>query len=79
MAPSSIYLFDRATGLMTSRITGLPNVVNRLVYSPDGHCLAAVCASGGLRVYSASDGSLAGKDEQYSNGSYGVTFGPKAL
>ncbi|MBC8143084.1 MAG: hypothetical protein H7Y38_16790 [Armatimonadetes bacterium] len=33
---NSIYFFDRATGRLTRRITGLPNVITHLVFSPDG-------------------------------------------
>ena len=35
----SLYLFDRATGAMRQRITGLPNVTHRLVFSADGRYL----------------------------------------
>jgi dipeptidyl aminopeptidase/acylaminoacyl peptidase len=37
----SIYLFDRDTGKMTTRIAGLPDVVNGLAFSADGRYLAA--------------------------------------
>jgi WD40 repeat protein len=35
-----VYLFDRATGSLVRRTEGLPNVVNHLVFSPDGERLA---------------------------------------
>ena len=34
-----IYLFDRSTGEMTKRITGLPQVTSRLVFSANGRYL----------------------------------------
>src|ERR1700732_5398211 len=43
----AIYLFDRNTGKMTTRIGGLPDVGRVLVFSADGRYLAAVCARGG--------------------------------
>ena len=46
-----IYLFDRATGAMTRRIDGLPDVVFHLTFSPDGRYLAATLGANGLRVY----------------------------
>jgi len=46
-----IYLFDRNTGKMTTRIGGLANAVNALAFSTDGRYLAAVGGSGGLWVF----------------------------
>ena len=37
----NIYLFDRASGRLQRRISGLPNVIYHLAYSPDGRYLAA--------------------------------------
>jgi WD40 repeat protein len=33
---NDIYLFDRASGRLQRRISGLPNVINHLAYAPDG-------------------------------------------
>ncbi|MFZ4439758.1 MAG: hypothetical protein ACOYOS_15125, partial [Syntrophales bacterium] len=50
----TIYLFNRASGNLTARITGLPNVINHLVFSPDGRYLAATMGvNTGIRLYSA--------------------------
>jgi len=70
----NIYLFHRTTGKLTRRITGLPNVVNRFSFSPDGLYLAAASGSGGIRVFRAADGKLAGEDRDYGNQSYSVVF-----
>jgi WD40 repeat protein len=69
----SIYLFDRQSGRMTRRITGLPNVVFHLAFSPDGHSLAATLGeNNGVRVFRTADGSLAGEDRDYGGSSYGA-------
>lgn len=62
----SIYLFDRASGSMVHRITGLPGLVYELAYTPDGRYLAASMAAGcGLRLYRTSDWTLVGEDRDY--------------
>ncbi len=40
-----VYLFDRESGRLVRRLTGLPNVVNHLAFSPDGALLAATLAA----------------------------------
>lgn len=73
-----IYLFDAATGEMTGRLDGLPNVVNHLAFSPDGSRLAAMLGGGnGLRLYEKTAGEgwreLA-RDTEYLGSSYGAGF-----
>jgi WD40 repeat protein len=46
---NDIYLFDRASGRMQRRISGLPNVIHHLAYTPDGRFLAATL--GGLTAF----------------------------
>ena len=78
----TIYLFDRATGAMTGRITGLPNCIFHLAYSPDGRFLAATLGTalgeGGIRIFRAApdDGTLAGEDHNYGGDSYWADFAP---
>ncbi len=57
-----IYIFDRETGVMTNRITGIPNVVHDLKYSSDGKYIGAV-SGGGVHIYRSGDFALIGKDE----------------
>jgi WD40 repeat protein len=72
-----IYLYDRATGALVRRIEGLPNVVDRLVFSPDGSRLAAVMGSGGLRVYAKERGwDEAARDQDYQDQGFGADFAP---
>lgn len=71
----SIYLFDRASGKLTRRIDGLPNVILHLAYSPDGRYLAAALGrDNGIRVYRASDLAEVGRDPEYGSDSYWVEF-----
>jgi len=48
----AIYLFDRASGRLLQRLSGLPNVVHHLAFSADGRRLAAARGgANGIRVY----------------------------
>lgn len=73
----AIYLFDTGTGRLVRAIAGLPNVINHLIFSPDGQRLAACLGAGnGVRLYHTADGSPAGEDQDYGLDSYGASFGP---
>ncbi|MBP7335879.1 caspase family protein [Niveispirillum sp.] len=49
---NTIYLFDRASGRLRQRLTGLPNVVQDLAFSPDGrHLAVGIGGSNGIRVW----------------------------
>ena len=71
-----IYLFDRATGALAHRITGLPTTVNDLAFSPDGRRLAAALnGPNGLRLYAAElDWAEVAQDASYGGSSYGIAF-----
>ena len=72
---ASIYLFDRATGQIKRRISGLPNVIAHVAWSPDGSLLAASLGTpSGIRVFRAHDGSEVGADSAYAGTSNNVTF-----
>ena len=71
---TSIYLFDWKTGQLTHRITGLPEVVFRLTYSPDGSFLVATLGgSHGIRVYRTSDWTEV-EGRTYGGYTYGAAF-----
>src|SRR5262249_25711088 len=70
-----VYLFDRESGRLVRRLTGLPEVVLHLVFSPDGALLAATLGGGkGVRVWRTSDWSEGGRDTAYGDDSYGADF-----
>ena len=72
---ASIYLFDRASGQLRQRLTGLPQAITRLVYSRDGAFLAATLGGAhGLRVYRTSDTREVARDQAYGGDSYGADF-----
>ncbi len=51
-----LYVFGRATGRLIRRVTGIPDVTNHLVFSPDGRYLAAALGTGrGVQVYRTRD------------------------
>ncbi len=71
----NIYLFDRSSGKLIKRITGLPNVIPHLAYSRDGRYLVACLGeNNGIRLYRTSDYSLIGEDKDYGDTSYGADF-----
>ncbi|MBF0185856.1 MAG: caspase family protein [Magnetococcales bacterium] len=73
----SLYLFNRANGLLTRRIAGLPNVINHLRFSPDGQYLAVgLGGANGVRVYRLADGKEVFADREYGGSSFGVDFDP---
>ena len=73
----SIYVFDRISGQLLRRISGLPNVIHHLAWSADGRWLAAsLGGKSGLRLYDAVSGEEVGRDADYSSSSYSVHFSP---
>jgi WD40 repeat protein len=71
----SIYLFELPTGRLRRRISGLPNVIFNLKFSPDGTRLAATLGgANGIRVFRAGDGQELGRDINYGDDSYGADF-----
>lgn len=78
-AANDIYLFSSKTGALISRISGLPNVINRLAFSPDGNLLAVALWGGhGVRLYRRSADwkrfSLIGEEADYGSDAYGLAF-----
>ncbi len=74
-ATHNIFLFDRASGRLLRRLTGLPNVAGHLTFSPDGTRLAATLGgSNGVRVWRINDGGLSGSDTDYKDNSFGAGF-----
>ncbi len=70
----SIYLFDRASGRLVRRLSGLPSTVYHLVFSPDGKYFAATLGQGGVHVYETSGWQQIGADADYRNRSFAADF-----
>jgi len=70
----SIYLFERRSGALKGRITGLPQVVNHLAYSGDGRYLAVALGKNGIRVFDTRGQFSPCRDTDFGNGSYWVEF-----
>ncbi len=74
----SIYLFNRVSGELVHRISGLQSSVASLTYSKDGRVLAAtlhgVYGKNGVRLYRAKDYELIAEHAKYGAESYGADF-----
>ena len=74
---TSIYLFDRTSGRLVRRLTGLPEVIIHLAYSRDGrHLVATLGRAHGIRIFRTSDYRMVAEDSDYSAGSYWADFDP---
>lgn len=72
---ASIYLFDRASGKLLKRVSGFPDIIKSLAYSPDGNYLAVTLGAGkGLFVLRTSTYQPAIADKDYDDDSYGIAF-----
>lgn len=71
-----IYLFEARTGKMVKRISGLPDVTDRLAFSSDGRYLAAGLGErNGLRVFDRDqEWAETFRDTDYGDQVYGLTF-----
>jgi WD40 repeat protein len=63
----SIYLFERETGRLFRRLSGLSGRVTHLAFSRDGLYLAATARKNGFRLYRSADWSLAAEDRDYDD------------
>ncbi len=73
----NVYLFDRASGELRHRLSGLGNVIQHLCFSPDGKRLAATLGGGsGIRLWSTEQWHQIGSDSDYGGGSYWCDFSP---
>lgn len=71
----SIYIFDRETGSLIKRISGLPKVIRHLVFSKDGKFLAATLGrNNGIRIYDTRNYEPVFPDSAYGDDSYGADF-----
>ena len=78
---NDVYLFDRATGAMVQRISGLPNTITHLSFSPNGQMLAiGLWGKYGLRLFGSTARWRASQelasDANYDGEVYGTQFSP---
>ncbi len=70
----AFYVFDRATGRLLRRVSGLSGIVIHLEFSKDGQRIAASLGARGIRIYRTSDGRELARDEDYPDASHGCDF-----
>ena len=80
-ADNDVYLFERASGTMIQRITGLPNTITQLAFSPNGQMLViGLWGQHGVRLFgSATDWRSSNEldsDAKYEGEVYGTRFSP---
>lgn len=76
---NDVYLFSRASGQLIQRITGLPNVITHLRFSPDGKALLInLWGKNGIRFFTSIDHWQHSQesigDNDYQGESYGADF-----
>lgn len=72
---NSLYVFEIKTGQLVHRIGGLPQVINRLAWSPDGHYVAAgLAGANGIRVFDTRNWHEVFADTSYTGPVYGLSF-----
>jgi hypothetical protein len=72
---NSLYVFETGTGQLVRRVAGLPQVINRLAWSPDGRYVAAgLAGANGIRVFRVGDWHEVFADIDYAGPVYGLTF-----
>ena len=80
-ADNDVYVLDRASGAMVQRITGLPNTITHLSFSPNGQMLAiGLWGKNGLRLFGSTSRWRAsqelGSDLNFEGEIYGTQFSP---
>ena len=72
---NSLYVFEAATGQLVRRIGGLPQIINRLAWSPDGRYVAVgLAGANGIRVLETGDWHEIFADGSYTGPVYGLAF-----
>ena len=80
-ADNDVYLFDRASGTMVQRITGLPNTITQLAFAPDAQSLViGLWGQHGVRLFGTASGwrnsNEMDADTKYDGEVYGARFSP---
>lgn len=80
-ADNDVYLFDAMSGAMRQRITGLPDVITQLNFSPDGKSLlVGLWGKNGLRLFGSDsdwrNSRELGSDPRYDGSVTSAKFSP---
>lgn len=80
-ADNDVYLFDAKSGAMVQRITGLPDVITQLNFSPDGKSLlVGLWGKNGLRLFGSDsdwrNSRELGGDSRYDGSITSAKFSP---
>jgi hypothetical protein len=76
-ASRSIYIFDRESGRMLRRLSGLRQSILQVAYSPDGRfLLVAFESGGGIQLYRTPDYQPAAGDPAYAENVTWAAFSP---
>ena len=71
----SVYVFETASGRLVRRITGFPDAIFSLAWSPDGRFVAVGLASNnGVSVFRTGDWQEVARDTDYGDATYGLAF-----
>jgi uncharacterized caspase-like protein len=71
---NSLYVFETGTGQLIHRVDGLPQVINRLAWSPDRrHVATGLAGANGIRVFETDDWHVASADADYGVPGYGLS------
>ena len=78
---NDVYVFDRASGNMVQRLSGLPNTITHLSFSPNGQMLAiGLWGKHGLRMFGSTSrwrtAQELASDPNYEGEVYGTQFSP---
>jgi WD40 repeat protein len=74
---NSVYIFDRATGVLVRRLDKIPSVVLQVAFSLDGQRFVVGMGSSagtGIRVFRVNDWAEIAKDDTYSGDTYTAHF-----
>jgi len=70
----SVYIFQRSTGQIKSRISGIPSVVYNVKFSPDSARIGVGLKEGGIRVFRVQSGLELSSDKGYGDSVTGIDF-----
>ncbi len=74
----NVYLFNRASGKLLKRLSGLENIINHLCFSQDGQYLGATLGGkNGVRVWHTQTWQQIFSDTDYADSSYWCDFDPQ--